>query len=81
MEIKTIKSPEGIRQLMRELWVKHNRGQEKSSTTIFMVDLPEPTEEDKQIMAANRANHKPVILEESKLQTLLDNATEKLGGW
>lgn len=46
-----------------------------------MVDLPEPTEEDKQIMAANRANHKPVILEESKLQTLLDNATEKLGGW
>ena len=76
-----IQAPEGIKKLMEELWLKHQSGEKSSKAQIYMVDLPEPTEEEKRIMATNRAARKPVILDENELQSLLDNASEKLGGW
>ncbi|MDE6268272.1 MAG: hypothetical protein K2M04_04225 [Muribaculaceae bacterium] len=81
MKEERIQAPDGVRKLLRELWLKHLSGDKSGSGSIYWVDLPEPTEEEKRIMAINRANRKPVILDESELQSLLDNATEKLGGW
>lgn len=81
MEEERIQSPEGIRKLMQELWLKHRSGNKSCSGKMYLVDLPEPTEEEKQIMAANRAARKPVVFSEGQLQTLLNNASEKLGGW
>lgn len=81
METKRIKSPEGVTQLMRELWTKHSRGESKSSATIFMVDLPEPTEEEKRIMAFNRANRKPFVISDEDLKTAVENGVGLLGGW
>lgn len=81
MNEESIKSPEGVKKLMEELWLNHLSCNRQMPGRVFMVDLPEPTEEDKRIMAANRAARKPVILDENKFQNLLDNASEKLGGW
>ncbi len=44
-----------------------------------MVDLPEPTEEEKRIMAANRVQGNTYTLEE--LKESLQKAADKLGGW
>lgn len=81
--IKTerIKSPEDIQNLMAELWAKHVNGTRQSTCRMFMVDLPEPTEEEKRIMAANRANRKPFVMDVETLNTTLENAAGKLGGW
>lgn len=81
--IKTqkIKSPLGVRNLMAELWANHVNGVRQNSCRVFMVDLPEPTEEEKRIMAANRANRKPFILDEETLKGTLLNAVGELGGW
>ena len=76
-----IQAPEGVKKLMEELWLKHQSGNRQTSGRIFFVDLPEPTEEERRIMAANRAARKPVILDENELQSLLVNASDKLGGW
>ena len=76
-----IQAPEGVKKLMQELWLKHHSGEESGTRRIYCVDLPEPTEEEKHLMVANRANSKPVILDESQLQTLLYNSIDKLGGW
>ena len=46
-----------------------------------MVDLPEPTEEEKRIMAANRANRKPFVLDEETLKGSLVKAVGELRGW
>lgn len=81
MNEESIKSPEGVKKLMEELWLNHQSGKKPMPGRVFMVDLPEPTEEEKRIMAANRAARKPVIIDDNKLQNLLDNASEKLGGW
>ncbi len=81
MKIERIKSPEGVRNLMAELWANHVKGGKSGSSRVFMVDLPEPTEEEKRIMAANRANRKPFVLDEEVLKTALENAAGKLGGW
>lgn len=81
MDKERIKPPEGVKKLMEELWLKHQLGNRQMLGRVFMVDLPEPTEEEKRIMAANRAARKPMILEENELQDLLDNALGKLGGW
>ena len=66
---------------MQELWLKHHTGEESEAGRIYWVDLPEPTEEEKRVMAANRTNRKPIILDESKHQTLLYNSIDKLRGW
>ena len=81
MKTERIKSPEGVRNLMAELWDNHVNGVRKNSCRVFMVDLPEPTEEEKRIMSANRANRKPFVLDEETLKITLDNAVGKLGGW
>ena len=81
MEVERIQAPEGVRKLMQELWLKHQPGETSGGGNIYWVDLPEPTEEEKRIMAANRAARKPVIFDEAELQNLLDNASAKLGGW
>ena len=76
-----IQAPEGVKKLMQKLWLKHHSGEESGAGRIYRVDLPEPTDEEKHLMSANRANSKPVILDESQLQTLLYNSIDKLGGW
>lgn len=81
MKSERIKSPEGVRNLMAELWTNHVNGVGQSSCRVFMVDLPEPTEEEKLIMAANRANRKPFVLDEETLKGSLDKAVGELGGW
>lgn len=81
MRQNRIQSPQGVKELMQELWLKYQSGDKLETGRIFWVDLPEPTEEEKRIMAENRANHKPVIIEENTLQSMLYAASEKLGGW
>lgn len=81
METDRIKAPNGVKKLMEELWWNNLSSNKQMPGRVFMVDLPEPTEEEKRIMAANRAARKPVILDENELQKLLDNALGKLGGW
>lgn len=78
---KRIQAPGGVKKLMQELWLKHQLGEKSSRAQAYIVDLPEPTEEEQRIMAANRAARKPVIFDENELHDLLDNASEKLGGW
>lgn len=81
MNEERIQAPEGVKKLMEVLWLNHHSGNRQMPGCIFIVDLPKPTEKEKRIMAANRAARKPVILDETELQSLLDNASEKLGGW
>lgn len=81
METERIKAPESVKKLMEELWLNHLSGDKPMPGRVFMVDLPEPTEEEKRTMAANRTARKPTILDENELQDLLDNALGKLGGW
>ncbi len=81
METKTIKSPEGVKELLKELWEKHQRGEQTASAPIYMVELPEPTEEEKRIMAINRANRKPLVIDEEALKAQVEKAVRELGGW
>lgn len=81
VETERIKSPEGVRNLMSELWTNHVNGVRQSSCRVFMVDLPEPTEEEKRIMATNHAIRKPFVLDEDTLKGSLDKAVGELGGW
>lgn len=81
MKTERIKSPEGVRNLMTELWANHVRGGKTRSCRVFMVDLPEPTEQEKRIMAANRATRKPFVLDEETLKGALNKAVGELGGW
>ena len=46
-----------------------------------MVGLPEPTEEEKREMTINRANRKPVVIDEKELKVAIDKAATELGGW
>lgn len=78
MEIERIKSPDGIRNLMAELW-KNHIARKNGPCRVYMVDLPEPTEEEKRIMAANRVQGNTYTLEE--LKESLQKAADKLGGW
>lgn len=81
METERIKLPDGVRNLMAELWANHVKGGKANSCRVFMIDLPEPTEEEKRIMAANRANRKPFVLDNETLKESLDKAVGELGGW
>ena len=81
MKTERIKSPEGVRKLMAELWANYVNGVRQSSCRVFMVDLPEPTEEEKRIMAASRTNRKPFVLDEETLKGSLVKAVGELGGW
>lgn len=81
MKTERIKSPEGVRNLMAELWANHVKGVGQSSCRVFMVDLPEPTEEEMRMMEANRASRKPPVMDEETLKTVLEKAAGELGGW
>lgn len=81
MKQDRIQAPEGVKQLMQELWLKHQSGDKSTNGRIFWVDLPEPTEEEKRIMAENQASRKPVIIDENTLQSMMYAASDKLGGW
>lgn len=81
METKTIKSPDGVKELLKELWERHQRGEQTASAPVYMVELPEPTEEEKRIMAINRANSKPIDIDEEALRATVEKAARKLGGW
>lgn len=81
MEPNRIKSPDGVKRLMTELWANHVNGVRQNPCRVYMVDLPEPTDEEKRAMAANRANRKPYVTDEKTLNENLDKAAGKLGGW
>lgn len=81
METERIKSPEGVRTLMAELWANLIAGKRSKCSNVYMVDLPEPTEEEKREMTINRANRKPVVIDEKELKVAIDNAATELGGW
>lgn len=81
MDKTRVQAPQGIKELMQELWQKHKSGDKSRTERIFWVDLPEPTEEEKRIMAADGVHYRPIDLDENALQSLLDKASEKLGGW
>ena len=79
--MKTIKYPESVSLLLENLWVNHIKGNKFLHGGVYMVDLPEPTEEEKRIMAANRASRKPLIMDEETWKTALEKAAGELGGW
>lgn len=81
MEHQRIKSSDGVKRLMTELWANHVKGARQNPCRVFMVDLPEPTDKEKRAMAANRANRKPLVIDEKTLNENLDKAAGKLGGW
>lgn len=81
MEIERIKAPEGVIKLMEELWSKHQTGEHTCGGRAYMVDFPEPTEEEKRIMAENRSAQKPLVIDIEKLQEALVKVGDKLRGW
>lgn len=81
METERIKSPKGVRKLMAELWANHVNGARQCPCRVFLVDLPEPNEDEKRIMATNRANRKPFVLDEETLKGSLVKAVGELRGW
>ena len=81
METERIKSPEGVRTLMAELWANLIAGKRSKCSNVYMVDFPEPTEEEKREMTINRANRKPVVIDEKELKVAIDKAATELGGW
>ncbi len=44
--MKTLHSPDGIAQLMENLWLRHSAGLQRMADNIYMVDLPPLTEEE-----------------------------------
>lgn len=45
--MKRIQAPEGVADLMRELWGKHHRGGIFNRDNVFFVDLPPVSEEER----------------------------------
>lgn len=44
--MKTIHSPEGVSLLMENLWLRHKAGMKHRPSNVYMVELPQPTEEE-----------------------------------
>lgn len=44
--MKTIQYPDGITMLMQNLWLCHKAGIKQSGCNVFMVELPQLTEEE-----------------------------------
>lgn len=74
-----ISCPEGIVKLIHEIGLKHRLGLEQEKNNIYMVDLPEPTEAEKEEMRRNRAERRPPIYEID--EDALLKLVEKLRGW
>ncbi len=43
---QSVKSPDGMTQLLENLWLRHRAGMKPSKNNIFMVELPPPTPEE-----------------------------------
>lgn len=48
MEAEKIHSPEGVRLLMENVWLRHKVGMQQRRNNVFMVELPPLTEEEKE---------------------------------
>ena len=48
MKTPTINSPEGVRLLMENIWLRHKTGIGQRPNNVYMVDLPPLTEEEKE---------------------------------
>ena len=48
MKTPTINSPEGVRLLMENIWLRHKTGIGQRRNNVYMVDLPPLTEEEKE---------------------------------
>lgn len=46
MKAESIKTPEGVTELMREMWLRHEAGIPQRKNNVFFVELPPPTEEE-----------------------------------
>ena len=51
---KHIKTPEGVSQLMENLWLRHKAGFKQSNYNVFWVDFPPLTEEEKAEIEAEK---------------------------
>lgn len=49
-----VKSPEGVRKLMEDLWNKHHNNQPFPLDNVYWVELPPLTEEEKAQIAAKK---------------------------
>ncbi|MCH5347021.1 MAG: hypothetical protein J1E63_07915 [Muribaculaceae bacterium] len=45
-EKQTVKSPEGVKELINELWRRHLNGEPRPANNIYWVEFPPPTEEE-----------------------------------
>lgn len=80
MKTGRIKSPEGVKAILAELWRNRLAIDKSVPGHAYMVDFPEPTEEEKRLIAANRAASRPVVINEDALREVLEKSGEKLGG-
>lgn len=46
MKSQSIKSPEGVKLLMENIWLRHQAGMKQRPNNVFMVELPPPTPEE-----------------------------------
>lgn len=46
MKSQTIQSPEGVRLLMENIWLRHKAGLGQKPDNVFFVELPPPTTEE-----------------------------------
>lgn len=46
MKSQTIQSPEGVRLLMENIWLRHKAGLGQKPDNVFFVELPPPTPEE-----------------------------------
>ncbi len=46
MESKTIKSPEGVKLLMENIWLRHQAGMKQRQDNVYVVDLSPASEEE-----------------------------------
>ncbi len=77
-KMNRICSPEGIRSLMEDIWLRHESGVPQRENNVFFVDLPEPTEEEKEEMRRNKEER--LACNEIDEKALL-KSVEKLRGW
>lgn len=43
MKSQSIQSPEGVKLLMENIWLRHKAGLKQRANNVFMVELPPPT--------------------------------------
>lgn len=46
MKSQSIKSPEGVKLLMENIWLRHQAGMKQRPNKVYIVELPPPTTEE-----------------------------------